>query len=131
MSKSHSSHAKIVLAFLPRLPYSVHMMNERDKHMNASEALARLQSADQNSLFEMCFEAHKDQYNVKGRHMSAYTKQELINWWEAHYYWNEEKQYWASRVDFDMSDFPESVPSDFEPEYDDEDNAYVRMLKGE
>jgi hypothetical protein len=90
--------------------------------MNAGEALAKLYTADRDGLYEMVYDAHKDQYGIKGRHMHGYDKEQLINWWIQHYTWNEEGQYWNSRIPFDEL-WPEP-----EDEQDDSDNPYVQML---
>jgi hypothetical protein len=94
--------------------------------MNAGEALAKLYTADRDGLYEMVYDAHKDQYGVKGRHMHDADKEQLINWWIQHYTWNEEGQYWDSRIPFD-DNFPASLWSD-EDEEDDSENPYVQML---
>lgn len=89
--------------------------------MNAGEALAKLHTASREDLYEMCYDAHKDQYGVKGRHMHGYHKDQLIDWWIRHYAWNDEEQHWASCIPFD------ELLSD-EDEEDDSQNPYVQML---
>lgn len=78
------------------------------------------------ALYEMCYDAHKDQYGTKGRNLFHYTKMELINWWISHYQWNEPKQMWESMVPFDNTEYhvePESeelyeVIKEMENEYE-------------
>ena len=58
-------------------------------------------SFSQEDLYDLCQEAHKDQYGVRGRHMVDYTIPELVSWWITHYSWNGLTQIWESRIALD------------------------------
>lgn len=58
-------------------------------------------SFSQVELYDMCQEAHKDQYGTRGRHMANYTIGELVSWWISHYRWNGLAQVWESITAFE------------------------------
>ena len=86
--------------------------------ITSDQALDRLMHASRENMFEMCCDAHKDQYGVKGRHFSTYNKLELVNWFVSHYQWDEEGQYWNTIVPFDEEIYNEELYSSKEDEYD-------------
>jgi hypothetical protein len=68
--------------------------------MSADEAADRLMCMSHDDLREIVWDAYKDQYNVRPRHMSNYTHAELVSWYLSHYDWNEGEQFWQSIVPF-------------------------------
>jgi hypothetical protein len=63
--------------------------------LTASAAEANLRSQSQRELYELCQEAHKDVEGVRGRHMAAYTVDELVSWWMSVYQWDDTVQAWV------------------------------------
>jgi cob(I)alamin adenosyltransferase len=72
--------------------------------LTSDQAVDRLMHCTQEDLYDMCYEAHKDQYGTKGKYMHQYTVSELVNWWICHYQWNEQHQYWDTKLPFDNDD---------------------------
>lgn len=77
--------------------------------MNKDHAVDKLMHSDRNGLAETCCGMHKDQYGVKGRHMTNWTVAQLVSWIVSHYDWNEKGQYWQSNVPFDNDDYSDRV----------------------
>lgn len=72
--------------------------------LSADEAVDRLMHMSRQSLFDICHDAHKDQYGMRGQHFGSYSKAELVNWYISHYKWDEKDQYWDSKIPFDNDD---------------------------
>ena len=68
--------------------------------LTKNQVLDRLMTYDRSDLYDICCEAYKDQYGVKGRHLSDYTISELVNWWVSHYEWDERRQLWDTKIPF-------------------------------
>ena len=60
-------------------------------------------------LFQIVWDAYKDQYNVRPRHMYNYTVAELASWYLSHYRWDEAEQIWETIVPFDNNDYADMV----------------------
>jgi hypothetical protein len=97
----HSRYAKIVLAFDCRGAYSVSNLSETRRDMTKDEAVDSLVHSGQANLAETCYELHKDQYGVKGRHLMDKSVPELVSWILTHYEWNSEKSRWESKEPLD------------------------------
>jgi hypothetical protein len=65
-----------------------------------AEAMARLEAAPYDCLAEWCYESHKDFYGVKGRHMSGWSRLDLLEWVKSHFVWDNDNQYWRNAVPF-------------------------------
>lgn len=99
----HSRYVDFVIAFALLIGYSVSMMNGEmtmTTWMSADEAVDHLMHLTREDLSEIVWDAYKDQYNVRPRHMSNYTHSELVSWYLSHYEWNEGEQFWQSIVPF-------------------------------
>ena len=64
------------------------------------EAMAEIRTMSHGYLYEWCQEAYKDFYGVRGRHLWNYSQEELVKWWEDHYIWDNDEQYWRNAVPF-------------------------------
>lgn len=83
--------------------------------LTADQALDHMMHQSQEDLYHMCYEAHKDFYGTKGRHMYQYSVPELVSWWVSHYEWNEADQYWDTKISFEDE---EALYASKEDEYD-------------
>jgi hypothetical protein len=72
----------------------------KETNFTAAEAKARLENYDSEIFRETCYYSHKDQYGVKGHHLLKAPHDHLVDWWLAHYNWNEKEQYWDSIIPF-------------------------------
>jgi hypothetical protein len=81
--------------------------------LTADQALDRLMHLPKEDLYEICYDAHRDQYGAGGSHLSAQPFSELINWYVTHYAWNETHQYWETKIPFD-----DEIYASQEDEYD-------------
>ena len=61
----------------------------------AAEAESLLRGLSQRELYELCQEAYKDVEGVRGRHMAAYTINELVSCWLSIYQWDMVDQAWT------------------------------------
>ena len=55
-------------------------------------------------LYQIVYDAYKDQYNVHPCHMYNCTVAELASWYLSHYHWDEKNQCWESKIPFDNDD---------------------------
>ena len=74
-------------------------------NLNHLEAFALVISSSRENLYETCQEAYKDFYGIRGRHMWQWSKEDLIQWWQDHYFWDADEQYWRNAVPF-QDDMP-------------------------
>lgn len=61
-------------------------------------ALDKLVHMPHQDLYELCYHAHKNQYDYKGHHLARYSRAELVNWYISHYDFNEKTQQWYSKL---------------------------------
>jgi len=80
-------------------------------------AIDKLVHMPQGQLLDVCYEAHKDHYGIKGRFMTSWSKTNLINWWLEHYTWDDRNMAWDC-------EFPEEEEFEF---YVEELDAYGKM----
>jgi hypothetical protein len=64
------------------------------------EAMDEIRSMSHGYLYEWCHEAYKDFYGTRGYHMWSYTHAELVKWWEDHFMWDNDEQYWRNQVPY-------------------------------
>ena len=74
------------------------------------EAMDEIRSMSHGYLYEWCQESYKDFYGVRGRHLWNYTQEELVKWWEDHFLWDNDLQFWRNAVPFVGED--EQWPND-------------------
>lgn len=65
------------------------------------QAVDRLMHYSHADLFDLCQEAHKDQYGFRGRHLYDCSVAELVNWWLCHYEYDPATGIWNSITPFD------------------------------
>ena len=70
------------------------------RKLSYTEAFARIEATSWTELYTMLYDAHKDFYGFKGRHMYYYTKEELLNWFSDHFMWDNDEQFWRNQVPF-------------------------------
>lgn len=68
--------------------------------MTKDEAIDKLMHYPREDLYQLVYDAYKDQYNVRPRHMSNYTVPELVSWYTSHYAWDEDMQCWETIIPF-------------------------------
>ncbi len=69
--------------------------------LTKDQAIDALVHYPQQYLSELCYNAHKDQYGYKGRHLLDKSIPELVSWYITHYTFNEHCQRWETIIPFE------------------------------
>lgn len=77
--------------------------------LNKDQVVDKLMHSDIDILREMCYYSYKDQYGTKGQHLLTYSIPELVSWWLTHYYWDENNQYWNTKIPFDYRNYEDQA----------------------
>lgn len=99
----------------------------------AAQAHAQLLSTPRDELAEFCVDVSKDVYGFKMRYLYDKSMEELIDWHDSIYEFNEQEQVWNFRphiremIDAENDYWDKEVPA----RYEEEDNAWLRMCEGE